>query len=94
MGTGAQPTVISSAGYSTGGALRSSRRAPVSGGGVAGAEAAYQLCRRGHAVTLREMKPRKTTPAHTTEYFAELCCSNSLRSDRIGTESTFGEIYT
>ena len=55
----------------------------VVGAGLAGAEAAYQLCRRGHAVTLREMKPEKKTPAHETEYFAELCCSNSLRSDQL-----------
>ncbi len=55
----------------------------VIGAGLAGSECAWQLARRGVQVTLREMKPGKTTPAHTTEYFAELCCSNSLRSDQL-----------
>ena len=55
----------------------------VVGAGLAGAEAAYQLCRRGHAVTLREMKPEKRSPAHHRDTFAELVCSNSLRSDRL-----------
>ncbi|MCI9554077.1 MAG: methylenetetrahydrofolate--tRNA-(uracil(54)-C(5))-methyltransferase (FADH(2)-oxidizing) TrmFO [Oscillibacter sp.] len=53
------------------------------GAGLAGSEAAWQLARRGIQVTLREMKPEKKTPAHETEYFAELCCSNSLRSDQL-----------
>ena len=51
----------------------------VIGAGLAGSEAAWQLAQRGIDVTLREMKPEKKTPAHETEYFAELCCSNSLR---------------
>ena len=55
----------------------------VVGAGLAGAEAAYQLCRRGHTVTLREMKPEKRSPAHQRDTFAELVCSNSLRSDRL-----------
>ena len=55
----------------------------VIGAGLAGSECAWQLAQRGVQVTLREMKPIKTTPAHTTEYFAELCCSNSLRSDQL-----------
>ena len=55
----------------------------VIGAGLAGSECAWQLAQRGVEVTLREMKPEKTTPAHTTEYFAELCCSNSLRSDQL-----------
>ena len=55
----------------------------VIGAGLAGSECAWQLAQRGVEVTLREMKPVKTTPAHTTEYFAELCCSNSLRSDQL-----------
>ena len=55
----------------------------VIGAGLAGSEAAWQLAQRGIHVTLREMKPHKTTPAHETEYFAELCCSNSLRSDQL-----------
>ena len=55
----------------------------VIGAGLAGCEAAWQLAQRGIDVTLREMKPEKKTPAHETEYFAELCCSNSLRSDQL-----------
>ena len=55
----------------------------VIGAGLAGSEAAWQLARSGVQVTLREMKPEKKTPAHETEYFAELCCSNSLRSDQL-----------
>jgi methylenetetrahydrofolate--tRNA-(uracil-5-)-methyltransferase len=55
----------------------------VIGAGLAGSECAWQLAQRGVEVTLREMKPLKTTPAHSTEYFAELCCSNSLRSDQL-----------
>ncbi len=55
----------------------------VIGAGLAGSECAWQLAQRGIDVTLREMKPEKKTPAHITEYFAELCCSNSLRSDQL-----------
>ena len=55
----------------------------VIGAGLAGSECAWQLAKRGVSVTLREMKPEKKTPAHETEYFAELCCSNSLRSDQL-----------
>ena len=55
----------------------------VIGAGLAGSECAWQLARRGVHVTLREMKPEKRTPAHTTADFAELCCSNSLRSDQL-----------
>ncbi len=55
----------------------------VIGAGLAGSEAAWQLAERGIQVTLREMKPEKKTPAHETAYFAELCCSNSLRSDQL-----------
>ncbi|MBO4854148.1 MAG: methylenetetrahydrofolate--tRNA-(uracil(54)-C(5))-methyltransferase (FADH(2)-oxidizing) TrmFO [Oscillospiraceae bacterium] len=58
-------------------------RVTVIGAGLAGSECAWQLAQRGIAVTLCEMKPEKTTPAHTTAYFAELCCSNSLRSDQL-----------
>jgi len=53
----------------------------VVGGGLAGAECAYQLAQRGVPVILHEMRPRKTTPAHSTGDLAELVCSNSLRSD-------------
>ena len=55
----------------------------VIGAGLAGSEAAWQLARRGVSVTLREMKPAKMTPAHHTEWFGELVCSNSLRSDQL-----------
>ena len=55
----------------------------VIGAGLAGCEAAWQLAQRGIPVRLHEMKPRKMTPAHHSETFAELVCSNSLRSDQI-----------
>ena len=55
----------------------------VIGAGLAGSECAWQLAKRGINVTLREMKPEKKTPAHLTDNFAELCCSNSLRSDQL-----------
>ncbi len=55
----------------------------VIGAGLAGSEAAWQLARRGVPVELREMKPKKMSPAHHTEYFGELVCSNSLRSDQL-----------
>ena len=55
----------------------------VIGAGLAGSECAWQLAERGVEVTLYEMKPEKRTPAHVTDYFAELCCSNSLRSDQL-----------
>jgi methylenetetrahydrofolate--tRNA-(uracil-5-)-methyltransferase len=50
------------------------------GAGLAGSEAAWQCARRGVAVELFEMRPVRTTPAHHTEDFAELVCSNSLKS--------------
>ncbi|MDB4970618.1 MAG: hypothetical protein JWN44_6307 [Myxococcales bacterium] len=53
----------------------------VIGGGLAGSEAAWQLARRGLKVSLIEQKPARMSPAHTTPLFAELVCSNSLRSD-------------
>ena len=55
----------------------------VIGAGLAGSEAAWQLAQRGIPVQLREMKPQKMSPAHHTEYFGELVCSNSLRSDQL-----------
>lgn len=55
----------------------------VLGAGLAGSECAWQLAKRGIPVTLWEMKPEKMTPAHTSPYFAELVCSNSLRSDEL-----------
>ena len=53
----------------------------VIGGGLAGAEAAWQLARRGVPVRLLEMRPVRSSPAHTSGDLAELVCSNSLRSD-------------
>ncbi len=51
------------------------------GAGLAGSECAFQLARRGVPVVLHEMRPQRSTPAHKTDLFAELVCSNSLRSD-------------
>lgn len=53
----------------------------VLGAGLAGSECAWQLAKRGIKVCLYEMKPGKFSPAHKLPYFAELVCSNSLRSD-------------
>jgi len=55
----------------------------VIGAGLAGCECAWQLARRGIPVELREMKSAKMTPAHHSGDFAELVCSNSLRSDQL-----------
>ena len=55
----------------------------VLGAGLAGCEAAWQCAKRGVRVRLLEMKPIKFTPAHHDPQFAELCCSNSLRSDSL-----------
>ena len=55
----------------------------VIGAGLAGCECAWQLAGRGIPVRLIEMKPKKMTPAHVSENFAELVCSNSLRSDEL-----------
>ena len=55
----------------------------VIGAGLAGSEAAWQLAKRGISVKLYEMKPTKMSPAHHSEDFAELVCSNSLRGDRL-----------
>ena len=51
------------------------------GAGLAGAEAAWQCARRGVPVELYEMRPVRSTPAHQTSDFAELVCSNSLKSE-------------
>ncbi len=53
----------------------------VVGGGLAGSEAAWQAAQRGVDVILYEMRPHKSTPAHVSDYLAELVCSNSLGSD-------------
>ncbi len=59
------------------------KQVTVIGAGLAGSEAAYQLARRGIRVDLYEMRPEKSSPAHHTEQFAELVCSNSLRAANI-----------
>jgi len=56
-------------------------RIRVIGAGLAGPEAAWQCARRGLEVTLHEMRPLRRTPAHETDLFGELVCSNSLKSD-------------
>ena len=58
-------------------------RVKVIGAGLAGAEAAWQLAQRGISVELYDMKPGKKSPAHHSDTFAELVCSNSLRGDRL-----------
>lgn len=55
----------------------------VIGAGLAGCEAAYQISKRGINVKLYEMKPQKYSPAHHSDNFAELVCSNSLRSNQL-----------
>lgn len=61
----------------------SDRSAVVIGAGLAGSEAAWQLAKRGICVSLYEMKPVNRSPAHHTDNFAELVCSNSFRGDRL-----------
>jgi methylenetetrahydrofolate--tRNA-(uracil-5-)-methyltransferase len=58
-----------------------SKAVRIVGAGLAGSEAAWQCARRGIAVELCEMRPARSTPAHQTSDFAELVCSNSLKSD-------------
>ncbi|OEF98597.1 FADH(2)-oxidizing methylenetetrahydrofolate--tRNA-(uracil(54)-C(5))-methyltransferase TrmFO [Desulfuribacillus alkaliarsenatis] len=57
--------------------------AVVIGAGLAGTEAAWNIANAGYKVQLYEMRPKKTTPAHSTDLFAELVCSNSLRANSI-----------
>src|SRR5947207_4330288 len=57
------------------------KRIKIIGAGLAGCEAAWQCARRGIHVQLYEMRPVKSTPAHQTDRFAELVCSNSLKSE-------------
>src|SRR5262249_23518063 len=59
-----------------------SRIITVIGGGLAGAEAAYQIAQTGTHVRLHEMRPVRQTPAHRTDRLAEIVCSNSLKSDQ------------
>ncbi len=55
----------------------------VIGAGLAGCEAAMQIAKRGYEVHLYEMKPKKKTPAHKSDLFGELVCSNSLKAKRL-----------
>src|ERR1700742_3954761 len=57
----------------------------VIGGGFAGVEAAWQAAQNGARVKLYEMRPVRQTPAHRTDKLAEIVCSNSLKSDEVGT---------
>ncbi|MDE6195798.1 MAG: methylenetetrahydrofolate--tRNA-(uracil(54)-C(5))-methyltransferase (FADH(2)-oxidizing) TrmFO [Erysipelotrichaceae bacterium] len=59
------------------------KKVTIVGAGLAGCEACWQLVKRGIPVRLIEMRPVKMTPAHHSEQFAELVCSNSLRSDAL-----------
>jgi len=61
-----------------------SERLVVVGGGLAGCEAAVQAARQGRDVLLYEMKPQRFSPAHRSQHFAELVCSNSLRGAGLG----------
>src|SRR6266542_5211698 len=61
------------------------KRIKVIGAGLAGSEAAWQLSRHGMPVELYEMLPVRSTPAHQTADFAELVCSNSLKSENENT---------
>ncbi len=63
--------------------MKSNQEVIVIGGGLAGSEAAYYLASHGVKTTLIEMKPKKFTPAHESEYYGELVCSNSLKSNDI-----------
>lgn len=65
------------------GTLAKMGQVKIVGAGLAGAEAAWQLAKRGVEVQLFEMRPGKSTPAHHTGLFAELVCSNSLRSNAL-----------
>ncbi|NIP31381.1 MAG: methylenetetrahydrofolate--tRNA-(uracil(54)-C(5))-methyltransferase (FADH(2)-oxidizing) TrmFO, partial [Candidatus Dadabacteria bacterium] len=62
-------------------------RITVVGGGLAGAEASYQIARQKINVDLYEMRPLKQTPAHNTGKFSELVCSNSLKSNYLDNAS-------
>ncbi len=63
--------------------MTSKKEVLVVGGGLAGSEAAYYLASRGIKTTLVDMKPKKFTPAHESQSFGELVCSNSLKSNDV-----------
>lgn len=64
-------------------ALKSTEKISVIGAGLAGVEAAWQIAKSGVPVTLYEMKPLKRSPAHQSDFMAELVCSNSLKAARV-----------
>ena len=64
----------------------------VIGAGLAGCEAAWQLAKRGVETELYEMKPVKKTPAHKSDMFAELVCSNSFKAARINSAAGLANI--
>ena len=63
------------------------KKVSVIGAGLAGCEASYQLAKRGIEVDLYDIKPTKFTPAHSNPNFAEIVCSNSLKSTDLTTAS-------
>ena len=63
------------------------KKVSVIGAGLAGCEASYQLAKRGIEVDLYDIKPTKFTPAHSSPNFAEIVCSNSLKSTDTSTAS-------
>ena len=67
--------------------IKNNKTVTVVGAGLAGSEAAMQLAKRGIQVILYEMKPIKFSPAHKSENFAELICSNSLKAKRLESAS-------
>lgn len=67
--------------------MKKQNKVLVIGGGLAGCESAYQLAKRGVEVDLIDIKPRQFTPAHKNPNFAELVCSNSLKSKNLDTAS-------
>ena len=62
----------------------------VIGAGLSGAEAAWQAAQRGIPTELAEMRPHKKSPAHHTDFFAELVCSNSFHSLIVTTPNSVG----
>src|ERR1700730_10087885 len=63
--------------------MQQNKRVIVIGAGLAGSEAAWQIASQGVPVQLYEMRPERKTPAHRSDQFAELVCSNSLRAANI-----------
>lgn len=62
--------------------LQTCKKITIIGGGLSGSEAAWQLAQRGFPVRLYEMRPKKKTPAHETDFLGELVCSNSLGGEK------------